>query len=56
MKANELNKALDTMDIPPFRKELTTSNVRWLLRNVRVRNSKHPRIADVVSALKRLAK
>ena len=56
MKIDDIEKALDTMDVPLFRKELTTSNVRWLLRNLRIRNAQHPDIDEVIVALKEVAR
>jgi hypothetical protein len=56
MKVCDLVKVLDTMHVPLFRKELTTSNVRWLLRNLRVRNAQHPDINEVIAALKGAAR
>jgi len=56
MKARELTEILNTMDVPLFRKELTTSNIRWLLRNLRVRNAQHPDINEVIVALKGVAR
>ena len=34
----ELNN--EALDIPKFRREVNSSNMRWLLRNVKVRNPK----------------
>ena len=56
MQVGDLVKALDTMEIPAFRKELATSNVRWLLRNLRVCNAQHPDINEVIAALKEIAR
>jgi hypothetical protein len=56
MKVEELVEIMNAMDIPTLRKELTKSNVRWLLRNVRIRNNDHPRIDEVVDALKNISK
>ena len=56
MKVGDLVKALDTMDVPPFRKEFTPTNVRWLLRNLRIRNAQHPDINEVIAALKGAAR
>ena len=56
MKIDDIEKVLDTMDVPLFRKELTTSNVRWLLRNLRIRNAQHPDIDEVIVALKEVAR
>ena len=52
MQVNKIIEALDTMDVPTSRKELTPSNMRWLLRNLRVRNGEHPDIDAVVTVLK----
>ena len=35
---DELKQILDTMDVPKFRKD----NLRWLSRNLAIRNSNHP--------------
>ena len=56
MKVGDLVKALDTMEIPALRKELTTTNVRWLLRNLRVRNAQHPDINEAIAALREVAR
>ena len=56
MKIDDIEKVLDTMDVPLFRKELTTSNVRWLLRNLRIRNAQHPDIDEVIATLKEVAR
>ena len=56
MKVEELVEIMNEMDIPSLRKELTKANVRWLLRNVRVRNNNHPKINEVVAALKTIGK
>jgi hypothetical protein len=56
MKDVDIAKVLDTMDVPLFRKELTTTNVRWLLRNLRVRNAQHPDIDEIVVALREAAR
>lgn len=42
----------DGFDLPAERLELTTGNVRWLIRNIAVRNANHPRLAEVVEQLK----
>ena len=49
---DDLVELLSEMDIPLLRKELTKSNVRWLLRNIRVNNNNHPRINEAVDMLK----
>tara|TARA_Y100000782_G_C10084749_1_gene223540 strand:+ start:385 stop:708 length:324 start_codon:yes stop_codon:yes gene_type:complete len=49
---------LDTMNIPLLRRDLNSekkeSNVRWLLRNLRVNNNNHPNIETVIERLKKL--
>ena len=52
MQIDKIIETLETMDVPAFRKELTPSNIRWLLRNLRVRNGEHPDIDEVVTVLK----
>ena len=54
MSKEELINVLNEMDLPAMRRELSVRNIRWLLRNIRVRNSKHPRIVEVFEELKRL--
>ena len=49
---SDLLELLSEMDIPLLRRELTKSSVRWLLRNVRIRNSDHPKLDEVIDALK----
>ena len=52
---NELAAILDTMDIPKLRKDLTQpGNVRWLLRNMFVRNSNHPEFKAAIKKLRLL--
>jgi len=42
-----------TFDIPDLRCDITNaSNVRWLLRNLRVRNSTHKKIDETIDMLK----
>ena len=48
---------INQMDVPAMRRDLTNpANVRWLLRNVQVNNSKHPKIKEVLRALRELQK
>ena len=43
-----------SFDVPGGRRDITKiTNVRWLLRNIRVKNSNHPRLDDMVEALKK---
>ena len=47
----------EDMDIPFIRRDINDpANVRWLLRNLGVRNSRHPEFNVVVCMLKELAK
>jgi hypothetical protein len=41
-KKSALSTLLGHMDIPKMRRELTPSNIRWLGRNLGVRNGDHP--------------
>mgnify|MGYP003627594831 CR=1 FL=1 len=56
MKVKRLVEILTTMDVPKFRQELTPSNVRWLLRNLRARNGQHPDINETISGLKEVTR
>ena len=56
MKVERLAEILSNMDIPASRESLTPTNVRWLLRNLRVRNGKHPDINEVIACLKEIAR
>ena len=47
---------LSTMDVPIERMRLIPANVRWLLRNLRVRNGEHPDIDLAIELLKKLRK
>ena len=53
MSDEDLERVLLEMDIPDMRRDLSrASNLRWLLRNIRVRNGNHPRIVEVLDKLK----
>jgi hypothetical protein len=41
-------------DVPSMRLEPTEGNRRWLIRNLAVRNSDHPRLKEVVQSLVKL--
>ena len=51
-----------SMDVPASRRNVDVcsenfgNNVRWLLRNLGVRNSEHPQFSETVKKLKILAK
>ena len=52
-KMTEMQKLLEQMDVPQMRKDLSNpSNVRWLLRNLQVRNNKHPQIGELMKMLR----
>jgi len=42
------------MDIPKNRRELSEPNVNWLLRNLAIRNSNHPKFKATIDNLKSL--
>ena len=45
----------DDMDVPVMRRDLNKKeNVRWLIRNLPIRNSKHPQIKLVLTELSKL--
>tara|TARA_R110002012_G_C11494254_1_gene596521 strand:- start:170 stop:361 length:192 start_codon:yes stop_codon:yes gene_type:complete len=47
-----LNGLLDDMDIPQTRRDLSKNeNVRWLLRNLAIRNKNHPKFKIVMDEL-----
>lgn len=46
-----LMEILLTMDLPRDRIQLTGDNVRWLLDNVEINNSDHPKLDEVISNL-----
>lgn len=49
----ELLTILNTMDIPQMRKDITSAaNVKWLLRNISIRNAKHSQLESVIKTLK----
>jgi len=46
----ELQLLLDTMDVPELRK----TDLRWLLRNLTIRNSENSNFERVISLIKKL--
>ena len=53
MSDEDLEGVLLEMDIPDMRRDLSrASNLRWLLRNIRVRNGNHTRVVEVLDKLK----
>lgn len=52
-----IEKMLETMDVPNFRRNLKKEeNIRWLLRNLHIRNGKHPYFQMTIEALARKVK
>ena len=52
-----LTSILDTMDVPDMRRDLNKrANVRWLLRNVAVRNFNNAGLREAMTLLKSEAK
>ncbi len=49
----KLSVLLNDMDIPEIRRELTTNNLRWLLRNLGIRNSNHLHFKEVMELIKK---
>ena len=53
----QLAEILEEMDLPETRKNLNeSSNLRWLIRNMRVRNRKHPQCNEAFELIKNLMK
>ena len=52
MREAWLIDCLSAMDIPDMRRDITNiSNVKWILRNISIRNSKNDRIAEAIAVL-----
>ena len=50
---NRLKLLLETMDVPETRRDVTNpANVRWLLRNLAIRNSNNTALREVFRLLK----
>ena len=48
---------LNEMDVPEARKNLNElSNLRWLQRNLLIRNGNHPRAVEVVEVIAKMAR
>jgi hypothetical protein len=48
----EIETLLLDFDVPQRRRDLTLSNVRWLLRNLNVRNKNNPNIDRALTLLR----
>ena len=56
-EVRELKHKLKDMNIPESRRNLfDDNNVRWLLRNLAIRNKNHPEFKNVISKLTALSK
>ena len=52
-KQQQLAEMLEEMDIPDFRKNLDRlANIRWLWRNLLIRNRNHPKAMQAVGIAK----
>ena len=48
---------LNEMDVPDMRKDLNKiGNLRWLQRNLLIRNGNHPRAVEVVEVIAKMAR
>jgi len=53
----QLAGILEEMDIPEMRKDIKRlGNLRWLQRNLLIRNRKHPKAAEAIGIIKLLAR
>lgn len=53
----EINSNLQSMDLPFNRKDASRGqNLQWLLRNIHVRNSSHPRFATTIALLAKVGR
>ena len=51
----ELREILEEMDIPEFRKHIHRfANLRWLSRNMGIRNQNHPKGLQAIIIVKKL--
>ena len=41
-----------TLDIPLMRRKVTELNMRWILRNIKVNNSKHINLNKIIKLIK----
>ena len=54
---NDLITLLESMDVPELRLDVSKeSNVRWLLRNLRINNGEAEGINEAIEGLKTLAR
>ena len=57
-KQEKLSKLLETMDIPAMRKETIhlRQTLRWLMRNLRIKNAGKPETTEALEIIKELLK
>ena len=55
-KQSALNTLLQPFDIPESRRELNKSNIRWLSRNLEIRNGDNPMFETAMGLIKWLLK
>jgi len=55
-KAVALQTLLQPFDIPESRRELTSANIRWLSRNLAIRNGNNPMFETAMGVIKWLLK
>ena len=54
-KRAQLAEMLEEMDVPAFRKNLDRlANVRWLFRNLLIRNRNHPKVMQAIGIAKEI--
>ncbi len=54
-RITELEKLISKMDIPFYRKTIKSSdNIRWLSRNLAIKNATHPDYQKAVSIIKEI--
>jgi len=54
-KKAQLAEMLEQMDVPDFRKNVNKlANIRWLFRNLLIRNRNHPRVAEALVITKEI--
>ncbi len=52
MSISQIEAVLCSMDVPDLRRDLDNfSNVRWLLRNLPIRNRDHPNCKEIMEHL-----
>ena len=54
-KRAQLAEMLEQMDVPDFRKNVNRlANVRWLFRNLLIRNRNHPKVMQAIGIAKEM--